>query len=68
VPLVIGGLGEMYNNYKDERDLRQLQIILSKKETFNELQKQNLIYDSKKDFFINSLKREVSELIERKRS
>ena len=58
----------MYNNYKDERDLRQLQIILSKKETFNELQKQNLIYDSKKDFFINSLKREVSELIERKRS
>lgn len=37
----------MYSNYEEEKNLRQLQIILEKKEIFDKLEKENIIEKKK---------------------
>lgn len=67
VPLVIWGLGERYNNYKEERDLMQLQRILDKKRIFTEMTQQKMLEPDKKDFLINLLKEEIKAIVEKKK-
>ena len=45
IPLAIWGFGEMYNNYREGRDLKQLQTIVEKTEIYEKLAK-NRILDS----------------------
>ncbi|MBS3077447.1 hypothetical protein J4233_04210 [Candidatus Pacearchaeota archaeon] len=66
IPLAIWGFGEMYNNYREGRDLRQLQIIMEKKEIFDELTKHKILDADKKVFFIEELRKEIDEIIEKK--
>ncbi len=67
VPLVIWGLGEMYNNYREERDLIQLQTILDKKKMFGEMVQQKILNQEKKDFLVNLLKEEIEDIVEKKK-
>ena len=66
IPLAIWGFGEMYNNYREERDLKQLRTIVEKKEIFDQLIKHKILDVEKKNFFIEELKKEMNEIIEKK--
>lgn len=67
IPLIVWGLGEMFNSYKDERDLRRLQIILDKKDLFIRLNTSNLIGDRQLSFLINTIKNNIKNIIVEKK-
>ena len=67
VPLAIWGFGEMYNNYREGRDLKQLQTIAEKKEIFDQLTKEKILDIEKKKFFIAELKKEMDKIIEKRK-
>ena len=57
----------MYNNYREGRDLKQLQTIIEKREIYEKLAKNRILDSEKKGFFINELKKEMSEIIEKRK-
>lgn len=63
---LIWGWGEMYSNYRDERDLNQLKILLEKKTLFDELMKQKILDKTQTNFLISILKKDVKEIIEKR--
>ena len=63
--LAIWGLIEMYNNYSDEQDLRQLNQIIEEKEAFNKILKKKII---SKDFVVDFnkyLKNEFKDIFQK---
>lgn len=64
VPLTLWGMGEMYNNYKEERELRKLEIIFKKKELFDNLLKNEIINKTHHKDKINSLKKELKDFFD----
>lgn len=67
IPLIIWGFGEMYNNYKEERDLIQLKSMVEKKEIFDEMVKHNILDKDKSKSLVELLKKEIVELIEKEK-
>ncbi|MDP2925966.1 MAG: hypothetical protein Q8N99_06345 [Nanoarchaeota archaeon] len=65
IPLTIWGLTEMYRNYADEQDMKQLNMILEKKEALDKLVNQNIISKDVKEDFIKYLKGEFEEVFEK---
>lgn len=66
-PIAIWGFGEMYNSYKDERDLRRLQVMLEKRMLFIELRDKEIIDNRKLAFLINTIKDDMKDIIVEKR-
>lgn len=64
---LIWGLGDMYSNYREERDLSQLRSILEKKEIFDELTKHKILNKSQNSFLVGSLKQDIKDIIEKKK-
>ncbi|MDD5331554.1 MAG: hypothetical protein PHE43_01890 [Candidatus Nanoarchaeia archaeon] len=54
----------MYNNYKEERELRKLEIIFKKKELFDNLLKNEIINKTHHKDKINSLKKELKDFFD----
>ncbi|GEM_PF-6670744 len=67
LPLIIWGFGEMYNNYRESRDLRQLQIINEKVDLYNNLIKHKVIDKKIKTVFVDSIKEEINEIVEKEK-
>ncbi|MEK6942984.1 MAG: hypothetical protein AABX00_02900 [Nanoarchaeota archaeon] len=67
-PLIVYGMGQMYNNYKLDMELLTLQSIKQKKEIINKLvnQRVKIITKEQHDSLNKFLKGEVSELIDKK--
>ena len=66
IPFIFWGLGEMYNNYRDERDLLQIKTIIEKKKIFDEMENEKIISTDKKKFLIEILKKEMETLVKEK--
>ena len=62
---VLFGFIEMQNNYQDEQDLKQLNLILDKKEAFDKILNQGIISQKKEKNFINYLKKEFEDFFEK---
>lgn len=67
-PLIIYGMGQMYNNYKLDMEILTLQSIKLKKEIINNLgsKRVGIITKGQKSSLNKFLKNEVSELIDKK--
>lgn len=67
-PLIIYGMGQMYNNYKSDMELLTLQSIKQKKEIIKNLgsKRVRIITIEQKKSLNKFLKEEISELIDKK--
>ncbi len=64
---LIWGFGEMYSNYREERDLSQLRGIVEKKALFNQLIKYKIVDKDQTKFFMDLLKEDIKDIIEKKK-
>jgi|SRR3989338_677741 len=65
IPFLLWGFTEMYNNYADEQDLKQLKLILEKKKTFEDLIKDKIVDKDLESGFMKYLKNEFEEVFQK---
>ena len=65
IPFLLWGFTEMYRNYADEQDLKQLNLILDKKKTFDKILKNKIISKEVGKEFTDYLKEEFNNVFEK---